>query len=277
MNLRSRRSSAASCRHPRRAARDLAVLTQTFCHVPGIGKRTEKALWTQGCRDWDVLLSEPDTFSYGSASRTLARRVIEESRGALDEGRYQFFAESLRASETWRAWEQFRDSCVYLDIETDGSNNRDNVTMIGLYDGRDFKCLIKGQDLENFRDVISHYAMVVTFFGTGFDLPVLEKRFRGFRFDQIHLDLCPTLKKLGIKGGLKKIERQLGLQREEGIDGLTGWDAVQLWRRYLRGDEKALDTLIAYNRADVVNMEPIAEYLYREMKRETVGDQLVLF
>lgn len=252
------------------------MLTQTFVHVPGIGRRTERHLWKQGCRDWDALLADPSRYSVGSASRQVAVQTIQGSARALRDRHHQFFASALRATETWRAWHDFRDSCVYLDIETDGRNSGDCITVIGLYDGQNFEALVKGEGLETFRDRISHYSMIVTFFGSGFDLPVLTKRFN-MRFDQIHLDLCPTLRKMGIRGGLKKIEKQLGIDRGEGLEGLNGYDAVQLWRKYLRGSDPALETLIAYNREDVVNLERIAEYTYREMRRATVGDQLCLF
>lgn len=176
----------------------------------------------------------------------------------------------LGLKEAWRAFPDFRDSCVYLDIETDGGQSGDSVTMVGLYDGKDFKCLVKGDNLENFRDVISKYSMVVTFFGSGFDLPILQKRFLGLRFDQIHIDLCPTLRRVGMKGGLKKIENQLGIYRSAETVGLNGYDAVLLWRRYERNrDDSALERLIAYNREDVVNLEKIAEIAFDRMQDAT--------
>jgi uncharacterized protein YprB with RNaseH-like and TPR domain len=54
---------------------------------------------------------------------------------------------------------------------------------------------------------------------------------------------------------LKRIERQWGIDREDEIAGMTGFDAVLLWARYRHGDAAALQRLIAYNRADVVNLE----------------------
>jgi uncharacterized protein len=39
------------------------------------------------------------------------------------------------------------------------------------------------------------------------------------------------------------------------VAGLNGYDAGLLWERYRRGDREAMDRLIAYNRADVVNLE----------------------
>lgn len=232
----------------------------------------ERSLWEQGCDDWDCLLEHPDRYSFGTAARHDVLREIERSREHLREGIHQGFAKSLGIGEAWRAFPEFRERCVYLDIETDGTNGPDSVTTIGMWDGRRFECLVKGRDLEEFRDRISHFSMVVTFFGSGFDLPVLEQRFPGVAFDQIHVDLCPALRKIGYRGGLKRIERVLGIERAPEIEQLTGLDAVKLWRAYQwRGSERALETLIAYNRADVVNLERLAEFAYARLRRDTLG------
>lgn len=220
----------------------------------------------QGCTDWAHFLQAPQEFSVGSADRDLVFDTILKSEEALNSGTHQFFRAMLGSGEVWRAWPDFRHSCVYLDIETDGGFQGEAVTTIGLYNGSDFQCLVRGQDLENFPDVISHYSTIVSFYGSAFDLPMLEKRFRGLKFDQIHLDLCFAMKKLGIKGGLKKIEKQLGINRNVDTDGLDGRDAIRLWREYERGSERSLKTLIAYNRDDVVNLETLAEIAYTRLR-----------
>lgn len=247
------------------------MLTRTFCHVQGIGRETEKSLWAQGCADWPTYLTEPDRFSVGGAAREIVRGTLERSAEALESKEHQYFRKALGQAEAWRAWPEFRSHCVYLDIETDGGNSGNAVTTVGLYDGSNFQCLVKGQDLESFRDVISHYGMIVTFYGSGFDLPMLQKRFRGLEFDQIHLDLCFALKRLGYRGGLKKIEKQIGISRGEDTDGLSGLDAIRLWREYERGRDESLETLIAYNREDVVNLERLAEIAYQELSAVTLA------
>jgi uncharacterized protein len=82
------------------------------------------------------------------------------------------------------------------------------------------------------------------------------------------------LHRLGYHGGLKRIERQWGILREDDIAGLTGFDAVLLWARHRRGDPEALARLLAYNRADVVNLEVLLKRGYemaREQLRAAVG------
>ena len=113
---------------------------------------------------------------------------------------------------------------------------------------------------------------MVTFFGLGFDIPMIRKRYPNLVLDHVHLDLCPTLREVGLRGGLKKIEKELGIARSEDTDGLSGRDAITLWRRYERyGDEKALEILIAYNREDVVNLETLAQIAYDKMKANVFG------
>jgi uncharacterized protein YprB with RNaseH-like and TPR domain len=242
------------------------LLTNTFLHIPGVGPTTERALWKHGLACWQDLLDNLDDAPLGTASREDARRTLHESLECFECKKHQYFAKALGLSEAWRAWPDFSDSTVYLDIETDGGQSGQAVTVIGLYDSNGFRALVKGDDIESFLDVISHYSMIVTFFGSGFDLPMLQKRFYTLKFDQIHLDLCPTLKRLGYRGGLKKIEKQLGIARDEETDGMNGLDAVRLWRAHLLGDKNALDKLIAYNRDDVVNLVKLAELAYSKLK-----------
>lgn len=245
------------------------MLRNTFLHIPGIGRITEKALWEKGISNWELLLERISEAPIGTADATTTAECLAQSVKALEEGNHQFFAPALGLGEAWRAWPDFRESCVYLDIETDGGQSGDAITMVGLYDGKEFRALVKGDNLNEFPDIISHYSMIVTFFGSGFDVPMLQKKFRSVQFDHIHLDLCPTLRKLGYRGGLKSIEKQLGISRVEDAQGLTGLDAVRLWREYIRGNESSLETLIAYNREDVVNLEWLADFTYRKLRAET--------
>ncbi|MHB8636475.1 MAG: ribonuclease H-like domain-containing protein [Fimbriimonadaceae bacterium] len=252
------------------------MLRSSFAQIPGIGAATEQRLWQEGYDSWDTLLAGLGAASLGTADREIVRIHLEESLRALEGGDAAFFQKALGQREAWRAWEAFRDRCVYLDIETDGGQLGSSVTIVGLYDGAEFKALVKERDLDDLLDLLEPSRMLVTFFGSGFDLPMLEKRFRGHAFTQIHLDLCPTLRRLGLRGGLKSIERQLGIARGEDTDGLSGWDAVKLWNRYYHlGDDMALERLIAYNREDVVNLETLAGYAFERLKVQTMLGNLV--
>ncbi|MBL8086533.1 MAG: ribonuclease H-like domain-containing protein [Chthonomonas sp.] len=249
------------------------MLRQTFCHIPGIGRETERSLWSQGCSDWDSLLATPDQFSLGTAGTEPTLQELRKSVRALENQDANYFRKCLGQQEAWRAWPDFRDSCVYLDIETDGGRFGQSVTVVGLYDGKEFTALIKDDNLDSFLDIIEQFKMIVTFFGTGFDLPMLERRFKGYRFKQIHLDLCYALKRIGYSGGLKKIERQLGIARGSEVDGMNGRDAIRLWSEYRRGYEESLKVLVDYNREDVVNLERLASVAYEGLKQHALTGQ----
>ncbi len=61
-------------------------------------------------------------------------------------------------------------------------------------------------------------------------------------------------------GGLKNVERQLGIQRR--LTGITGYDAVRLWWSYINDyNEQALAILLEYNKEDVINLKTLKEML----------------
>lgn len=240
------------------------MLTRTFCHLPGIGLQTEQRLWDQGCLSWEMLQSDPGGYRIPKARRPELLDGVARSFDALSRGDAAYFAEALPADLHWRVWPELRGKTVYLDIETDGGRTGSAITTVGLYDGREFRCLIRDRDLNQLPDVLGQYGVVVSFFGAGFDLPLIRRRFPGIAEPPIHLDLCFLLRGLGIRGGLKKIEQQLGIGR--GSAGLSGLDAIYLWRRFRKyGDQAALDKLVAYNRDDVVNLEQLMEFTYSKL------------
>ena len=77
-----------------------------------------------------------------------------------------------------------------------------------------------------------------------------------------HLDLRYILKSLGYSGGLKSCEKQMGIGRGD-LDGVDGFMAVLLWNHYQRRrDQRALETLLAYNIEDVLNLETLMVMAY---------------
>jgi len=85
-----------------------------------------------------------------------------------------------------------------------------------------------------------------------------------------HLDLMYPCKTLGLTGGLKRIEREIGLERER--SDISGRDAVRLWHEHEAGVEGSLETLISYNREDAVNLEALADEVTGRL-HETVFEQ----
>lgn len=239
------------------------MLEQTFIHIPGVGPKTEKRIWEQGILTWEGFLTHSHTVLTPVRDAHI-RKDLEASIAHRDN--IAFFSDRLGPGEMWRLFDAFRDRAVYLDIETTGGyQGFDDITVIGIYDGIAVQTFVSGINLDDFEIAIADYELVVTFNGALFDLPLIRRQFPGISLPPAHIDLRFLLKRLGYAGGLKKIERDLGIARDSDIEGMDGLEAVRLWQAYQWGDEAALDTLVRYNRADIVNLEPLMEMGFREM------------
>jgi len=241
------------------------MLTATFCHAQGIGASTEKKLWDTGITHWEQALGA-ESLPLTDNQKRLLLPVVEASQAALERGDSRWFQKNLPSREFWRGARAF-ESVAYVDIETDGGYAADSVTVIGLYDGFESRIYLKGKDLAAFANDIKDYSLLVSFFGTGFDLPFLRRRFPQLPLDQLHVDLCPALRRLGYTGGLKSIETQLRIRRVDEVEGMSGMDAVYLWSAWeRRGSQEALDRLLAYNRADIENLKTLLDFAYPKLQ-----------
>ncbi len=242
------------------------MLKHTFLHIPGVGPKTELRLWQRGIISWEKFLTNSALSGLGRRSRTDLDSYIERSIEALAHGDALFFEDLLPGRETWRIYAEFRGGSVFLDIETTGLGDGDDyITVIGLFDGREMKTFIEGQNLQDFPGELKKYSIIVTYGGKCFDIPFIASEFKGFRFTQAHIDLRYLLYKVGYSGGLKQIEANLGIQREKGLRDMDGYLATILWQRHLEGDERALPALVRYNMEDAVNLKYLMEFGYNRM------------
>lgn len=112
--------------------------------------------------------------------------------------------------------------------------------------------------------------VIVTFNGSSFDLPMIESQFPGTVPRILHVDLKHSLRRIGLTGGLKKIERELDIQRDRRVEYMTGEDAVYLWRLWEKHNNRnALDLLLEYNSEDCVNLKTLSDFAYRTLKNNT--------
>ncbi len=244
------------------------MLKSTFAHVPGVGLRTERRLWDSGVLDWDAFV-RPCPIRLSRSRIGFLKKYLKESRTHLGNNNPNYFANLLPSSLHWRLFPEFRNSTVYLDIETTGLDRLNNdITMIGLYDGESVFSYVKGKNLDEFRQDIERYKVIVTYNGKCFDVPFIQSNM-GITLDHMHIDLRYILRSLGFKGGLKGCEVMAGIDRGE-FKGLDGYCAVLLWNDYEeRGNEKALETLLAYNIQDIVNLETLMVMAYNLKLKDT--------
>lgn len=246
------------------------MIQNSFIFLERIGKEKEKSIWKQGIRNWEQFLAAENIKGISSAAKNYYDRKILEVRKQLFNCNSSYFCNILPLAEQWRLFEFFKEEAVYLDIETDGLNETDDITVVGLFDGIDTKTMIRGINLnfENLKRELMKYKMIVTFNGSVFDVPFIRRRYGGVLPRIPHFDLRFSCQRIGLNGGLKEIEKTLGIKRKNKIvEQMYSGDAALLHRMWRgSGDEQYLQLLVEYNEEDVVNLRKIAEYTYGELK-----------
>lgn len=182
------------------------MLESTFRHLSGFGALRERRLWNQGIRDWasyEQLSRQLSLFSrLGSATSEL-----DASRRALASGDVEFFASRLPKAEHYRIALTYPEEVLFLDIETTGlSLFYDEITIIGLSLGGEYRFHVTGHPIAPIADWIRRAKCVVTFNGTLFDLKFLRQEHPVLRLPQAHVDLRYLGRVVGLKGGQKEIE-----------------------------------------------------------------------
>lgn len=154
---------------------------------------------------------------------------------------------------------------AYLDIETTGLSPTDcMVTVVGIYvcngeDGRVIQLVGKDISADAIMESLAGAKIIHTYNGSRFDLPFIHCC-HGIDLGRIfpHRDLMYDCWSKNLYGGLKAVERQLGIERR--LKDVNGYEAVKLWWKYVDTfDLDALNKLLEYNREDVVNLKTLKE------------------
>lgn len=249
------------------------MIRHSFSVFDGIGEKLEGRLWDGGILTWDDFVGADTLPSISRKRSDLIKETILFFSEELQRRNPEPFHTFLRPREHWRLFEIFRSDAACLDIETNGLPPRSGgkVTVVGIGNGNDCRCLVRGEDLtlENLQEELSRYRLLITFFGSSFDIPFLKRVFPGLRVEIPHFDICFGARRVGLKGGLKKLETIMGIERGEEVLGMDGYEAVLLWRQWLKGRRDALDLLLQYNREDTINLLPLAEKVYGLLREST--------
>ena len=258
------------------------MLGRSFLFLPGIGPVREQRLWRKGVDSWEGYRRLDRVQGIRPRVKTRHDELLKLAESML--GRDPaFFARLLPASEHWRCFAPFGSDVAYIDIETTG-DRRNLVTVVGVRRAgrnRAFVRRLRAGDEEGIAaaggepysaqavsDALAGASCLVTFNGASFDLPVLAGE--GVALPVVpHVDLRLVCARVGLTGGLKKIEETLGFGRTGALAGLSGWDAVKMWGKWERNaDEAALRTLVDYNVADFHNLEPLASLAVDRLTRQ---------
>ncbi len=156
---------------------------------------------------------------------------------------------------------------AYLDIETTGLTPAGcEITVIGIHLCRaasnDFVQLVgKDATAPGIVAALAGTTVLYTYNGSRFDLPFIFSTLKvNLAALFPHHDLMYDCWRNGLYGGLKGVERRLGIARR--LPDMNGWEAVKLWWRYIENfDLDALNKLLEYNKEDVLNLKTLKELL----------------
>lgn len=250
----------------------IAMIRQSFILLPNVGYQREASLWSSGIKDWDDFLAQSSI--RGFPYKAYFDRKLLDAKKSLYEEKSEYFTNCLPKTEHWRLYHFFREDAIFLDIESSGIGGY--LTVIGIYDGQDTKTMIKGINMEKslLVGILKNAKLIITFNGSAYDIPQLEKEFH-IRITQPHIDLRSSCVKLGIKGGLKEIEKSLDMERKNIlVEKLHNGDPFTLWKMWrATGDDHYLNLLVEYNEEDCINLKKIADLTYRELMKKALVRQ----
>ncbi len=163
----------------------------------------------------------------------------------------------------------------YLDIETSFAGD---VTLFGLMRGASGPLIqLVGSAItrDGIESTLKGLDTMCTFNGESFDLPVLRRAFGIGLIERFRsLDLSLECRKVGIRGGLKRIEN--GMQIPRRLRGVNGYDAMLLWERWEKGEREALEILLEYNRDDVINLALLERRLRGDLEVPQPVEHLIV-
>ncbi len=230
------------------------MIDECFLHIPGIGEKTSARLKDLGFTSWQQCVDNPGLLPFNGNKRKNFIRGIEDSQKALEESDIEYLVDAYPIKEHWRILAEFFPEATWFDIETTGISWYDNhATVISAYrEGKllDFRY---GENLDDFLELVDRSRLLVSFNGSGYDIPFLEQTYHIPSLNCPHVDLRWISYHMGYRGGLKAIEKSVGIRRPDEVAGVDGLDAIDLFYRWQEGNSEAGRRLMAYCRADVIS------------------------
>jgi len=237
-------------------------IEQSLLHLPHIGPARAARLAQAGCDTWSKLAVANDPLGLGSARWGEVAAEVRRNLASLAADDPRPLTHALPTREHWRVLAHWFEQASFFDIETSGLEPESEVTLVVCLHRGTLYLFLKDENLDEFLDLLQEVKLLVSFNGTGFDVPRIEDRFHIPEIPCAHVDLRWICHHRGWHGGLKLIERQLGLQRPRDLQGIGGEQAVYLWQVWHeKRNAAARRTLERYCAADVVSLQLLAAEL----------------
>lgn len=239
-------------------------------HLPGIGPRKIEQLFQCGITTWPELLDHCRASHLPGLDTRHAALIaaLEASETALVNRDYARLTKTLHNADHWRILADFFEDATFLDIETSGDELRPEITLVIVRHQKKLHVFTADHNLDEFLHLLDDIKLFVTFNGATFDVPQLENHFHIPLRDIGHIDLRWVCYHAQLRGGLKEIERAIGLQRPPDLIGMDGAEAAWLWQRWkLTGNTKLLQRLTRYCSADVIGLDHLSRWLIAKNTR----------
>jgi uncharacterized protein YprB with RNaseH-like and TPR domain len=165
---------------------------------------------------------------------------------------------------------------AYLDIETNAKNaNEGMVVAIGLLTGDEPEVMFaesfeeEMKALEWLKNKLEDCEIIVTWYGSGFDIPFLSTRAIVHNIDLTELteipmlDLCQWSQAnlLLSSYSLESVARFLGISGDKGFKEFRGTDILALFKLVERGDLEARKLIVEHCKEDIVVLKLVHEKL----------------
>ena len=209
------------------------MIREALWHLPGLGPERLKQLHLAGIRTWDDFRHLPQDILLPIELHMKILTEIECSEQAIIAADVQALLKRFHPKDLWRIAGHFFDSATFVDIETAGLSRDSEVTLIGcLHRGR-LQTFVRGENLDEFLPLLDDVKLLISFNGSSFDVPRVLGEFHIPTLPCPHVDLRWICYHRDLRGGLKSIERALGLRRPPDLTGTDGAEAVWLWQRWV--------------------------------------------
>lgn len=235
------------------------MIEQAWLQFSGIGPKTVEKLHSYGFFSWTDAIEKTEELPLGRKQRETLLAEIATYQEEKKQNNIAFFNQKLHASDKWRLLGDFFEEISYFDIETNGMLYGDNITVITCLHRNQLYQFTNGSNLDDFLDLLEDVRLLASFNGTSFDVPVVCQFYNIPAIPCPHIDLRWVCYHLGLRSGLKRIEKRLAIVRPKDLQGVDGTDAILLWHRWIHyQDRKSLEQLIRYCSVDSISLKVLS-------------------
>ncbi len=235
------------------------MITENFLHFKGIGPKTAATIKKAGFNTWQDILDNPTGLP---CSTNVQDNLYSQAHGSLkmlENNDIEKLVKAFSTSEQWRILNHYQDDVSYFDIETSGLSRYDaKITVIACLHKGKMHTFFRDDNLPEFLDLLEEVTLLTSFNGNCFDIPFVLESFHIPEMPCPHIDLRWVCYHANLRGPLKQIEKECGFSRGDDVEGIDGFEAVNLWHRwFLHKDQEAKDLLIEYCQADVFTLKEV--------------------